>query len=153
MRWTKISAIGPFGYFVNPSKIWLFTKDGYSGLATEFFSDTSVNLTADGRPVFGSPIGTSSFISTYVKGKVQEWLKELDISSKFADSQPQAAYSALTHGLYSKWNYLARTTPGIEHDLQPIEDFIRSELLPKLTGREPNNDPERCLFPLLGRVD
>ena len=84
--------------------------------------------------------------------KVHEWVAELDILSQFADSQPHAAYSALTHGLYSKWNYLARTTPDIENLLSPIEDAIRMKILPKLTGREAPNDLERCLFALPTRV-
>ncbi len=151
--WSRISTLGPaYGYFVNPSKTWLVTKDGYAGLASDVFSDTNVNLTAAGRPVLGSPIGTAAFISSYVKEKVQEWVEELDILTNIADSQPHAAYSILTHGLYSKWNYIARTTPGIEHDLQPLEDTLRMNLLPKLTGKEPPGDAERCLFALPARA-
>ena len=151
--WSKLSAVGPsYGYFVNPSKTWLVTKDGYSGLASEYFGDTNVNITSHGRPILGSPIGTPEYISSFVEHKVQEWVKELDYLSMFADSQPHAAYSALTHGLYSKWNYLARKTPDIEHSLLSLEDFIRMKLFPKLTGREPPNDQERCLFALPTRV-
>ena len=151
--WSRISALGPFyGYFVNPSKTWLVTRDGCSGLASEFFGDTNVNTTHHGRPVLGSPIGTPEFISSFVNGKVQEWVAELDTLSQFADSQPHAAYSALTHGLYSKWNYLARTTPAIENLLSPLEDAIRMKILPRLTGRDAPNDQERCLFALPVRV-
>ena len=151
--WSKISTVGAaYGYFVNPSKTWLVTKEGYASLASELFSDSNVNLTRDGRPVLGSPIGTDSFISTYVAEKVQEWVNELDNLTSIADSQPHAAYSALTHGLYSKWNYIARTTPGIERELQPIEDTIRLKLIPKLTGREPPGDAERHLFGLPARA-
>ena len=101
--WSKLSAVGPsYGYFVNPSKTWLVTKDGYSGLASEYFGDTNVNITSNGRPVLGSPIGTPEYISSFVEHKVQEWVKELDNLSMFADSQPHAAYYALTHGLYIK---------------------------------------------------
>ena len=107
-----------------------------------------MNLTADGRPVLGSPIGTPTFISTYVAEKIQEWVSELEVLTNIADSQPHAAYSALTHGLYSKWNYIARTTPGIEQDLQPLEDSIHMKLLPKLTGREPPCELKRRLFAL-----
>ncbi len=65
-------------------------------------------------PRTGSPIGTDDFITSFVNGKVQEWNAELDTLSHFAESQPHAAYSALTHGIYSKWNYLTKTTPAIE---------------------------------------
>ena len=147
--WSNISTVGPaYGYFVNPSKTWLVTKDGYAGLASECFSDTNVNLTADGQPVLGSPIGTSTFISAFVKEKVQEWVDELEVLTNIADGQPHAAYSALTHGLYSKWNYITRTTPGIEHNLQPLEDMLRMKVFQKLTGREPPCETEQCLFGL-----
>ena len=127
-------------------KGWLF------GLDSEFCGDTSVNTTSHGRPVLGSPIGTPEYISSFMNGKVQEWVAELDTLSQFADSQPHAAYSALTHGLYSKWNYLARTTPTIENLLSPLEDAIRMKILPRLTGRDAPNDQERCLFALPVRV-
>ena len=126
----------------------MITKDGYSDLAADYFGDTHVNSTSNGRPVLGSPIGTSEYIASFVKVKVQEWVAELEKLSQFADSQPQAAYSVLTHGLYSKWNYLARTTPAIEDLLSPLEDAIRTKVLPKLTGKEPPNAQERCLFAL-----
>ena len=62
-------------------------------IASECFSDTNVNLTAESRPVLGSPIGTSTLISTFVKEKVQEWVDELEVLTNIADRQPHAAYS------------------------------------------------------------
>ena len=48
--WEKLLTIGPsFGYFVDPSKTWLVTKDGHVGLASEIFGDTSVNITTQGH--------------------------------------------------------------------------------------------------------
>ncbi len=60
-----------------------------------------------------------------LNGKVQEWNAELNTLSQFAETQPHAAYSALTHGIYSKWNYLTRTTPAIENLLTPLEESIK----------------------------
>ena len=34
-------------------------------------------------------------------------MNEVDKLSKFAQTKPHAAYSAFTHGLSSKWNYVA----------------------------------------------
>ena len=151
--WEKLLTIGPsFGYFMNPSKTWLVTKDGHVGLASEIFGDTSVNITTQGQPVLGSPVGKPDYILHFVNQKVQEWVKELGNLSNIADSQPHAAYCALTHGLSSKWNYLSRTTPEIHLLLQPLEDTIRTQLLPKLSGREAPNDLERCLFTLPARL-
>ncbi len=116
------------------------------------FGDSNVNLTTDGHPVLGSPVGTDTFISAFVAEKVQQCVKELDNLTNIAESQPHAAYSVLTHGLYSKWNYIARTTPGIECSLKPFEDTVRLKLIPKLTGREPPRDANRCLLSLPSRA-
>ena len=48
--------------------------------------------------------------------------KELEHLSDIATTQPQAAYTAFTHGIKSKWIYLARTTPNIDHLLAPLEE-------------------------------
>ena len=151
--WDKLSSIGPsYGYFVNLAKSWLVTKDDHLLTASDLFGDTNVNITSEGRSVLGSPIGKPSFIESFVNEKVQEWTNDIENLSMFADSQPHAAYSALTHGLTSKWNYLSRTTPDIDHLLQPLEDSIRSKLFPKLTGRDPPSDQERMLFALPARL-
>ena len=67
-------------------------------------------------------------------------------------TQPHAAYSALTHGLMSKWTYLSRTTPDIGPLLRPIDDAIRSDLIPALTGRPPPSDLQCTLFALPARL-
>lgn len=37
--------------------------------------------------------------------------------SDIATSQPHAAFSALTHGLLSKWSYLSRVVPDVGNKL------------------------------------
>ena len=151
--WDKLIAVGPsFCYYVNPSKTWLITKEGLVTVASELFGNTHVNITTKGRPVLGSPVGTADYISSYVCQKAQDWVKEVGTLADIAESQPHAAYSALTHGLTSKWNHLSRTTPGIESVLQPVEDAIKTTLFPKLFGRDAPNDLERRLFALPARL-
>ena len=60
--------------------------------------------------------------------------------AKIAESQPHAAYLALTHGLSSRWWYVFCTLPDIAECLQPLEDIIRCMLLPTLLGISPPND-------------
>ena len=151
--WDNLTKLGPsFGYFVNPKKTWLVTKDGSLSTASQIFGDSEVNITTEGRPVLGSPIGKQEFISDFVTGKVTHWIAEIEKLSEIADSQPHAAYGAITHGLASKWAYLSRTTPGIDQLLLPLENSIRTTLLPKLTGRDAPNDLERSLFALPARL-
>ena len=116
--------------------------------ASKIFTGTDVNITTEGRPVLRSPIGKPGFITKFVATKVDEWISEIDKLSEFADSHPHAAYSALTHGLTSKWTSSLRTTANINELLRPLEDKITTVLLQKLTGREVPNTTERSLFTL-----
>ena len=59
-----------------------------------------------------------------------------------------AAYSALTHGLSSRWRYVFRTVPNISVLLQPLEDVIRCTFLPAVLGISPPNDAIRSLLAL-----
>ena len=68
--------------------------------------------------------------------------------SSIAITQPHAAFAAFTHGLTSRLTYLARTTPNIEELSKPLEETIRKDFLPNLTGRNAFNDTERDLLEL-----
>ena len=110
--WDRLTMEGPrFGYYANPSKTWLVTKDQYLHNAANIFSDSGVKITSHGRPYLGAPLGSQEFIEEYLSNKVGEWTSNVTILSKIAVSQPYAAYSALTHGFSSKWSYLSRVPP------------------------------------------
>ena len=65
---------------------------------------------------------------------------------------PQSAYSAFTHGVISKWNFVFRTCPNFESFLQPLEDIIRCRFIPALFSRAAPNNTERNLFSLPCRL-
>lgn len=65
--------------------------------AVAAFSGTDVNVTSEGRPHLGVPIGTSEFRRRYIMEKVKDWSKEVETLTSIANTQPQAAYAALTH--------------------------------------------------------
>ena len=75
-------------------------------------------------------------------------ISSITLLTEIAKSQPHAAYSALVHGLSSKWSYLSRVTPNISHLLIPLDFTLRTELLPALTDRPIPNDQECALFAL-----
>ena len=146
-------SLGPaYGYNANALKTWLITKQQYLQTAKEAFKGTLVNITTEGRSHLGAPLGTREYIEQYVNKKVTEWCSELEKLTSIAETQPHAAYAAITHGLASKWNYISRTTPNIGNLLNPIEDTLRTKLIPKLTGRPPPNDAERDLLALPVRL-
>ncbi len=72
--------------------------------------------------------------------------------SSIAISQPHAAFAALTHGLSSRWTYLARTTPNIKDLIKPLEETIRTIFIPNLTSQNAPNDKERQLLALPARL-
>ena len=151
--WDKLVTAGPdFGYFANPSKTWLITKQGRHADAITTFADTGVNVTPDGRPYLGTAIGSQEYVEAHTKLKVDEWLSCVNHLTDIAKTQPHAAFAALTHGLMSKWTYLSRTTPGISHIMEPLDESLRCKLLPALTGRPPPSDLECSLFALPARL-
>ena len=57
-----------------------------------------------------------------------------------------------THGLASRWVYVARTIPNIGHLLQPLEELLRTKFIPSLTGCATPSDMERELLALPDRL-
>ena len=77
------------------------------------FKALDVQITREGQKHLGAALGSQTFVETYVTGKVQEWVREVERLAALARSQPHAAYAAMTHGLSSKWTYLSRMIPNI----------------------------------------
>ena len=151
--WDHLTTEGPgFSYFPNPSKTWLVTKEGCYAAGISTFTDPGVNVTSDGRPYLGAAVGSRKFVEKHVESKVNSWLSCVCNLTTIAKTQPHAAYSALTHGLLSKWTYLCRAVPNISNLLKPLDDILRTKLIPALTGRPPPSDLECALFALPARL-
>ena len=67
-------------------------------------------------------------------------MEEVQRLAKIAKSQSQAAFTALSHGLSSRWTYLPRVTSFNADYLKPPEDAIRQDLIPALTGQPHPSD-------------
>ena len=119
--------------------------------ARELFKGPKVNITSQGRPYLGVALGPDEFCEQYITRKVSEWKEELVLLAKIATFQPHASFAAFIHGFIHKFTYLARTNPNIGSLMQPLEDTIRSQLIPAWTGKAPPSDLERDLFALLAR--
>ena len=149
----QLSLLGPhFGYFPNASKTWLVVKEQYLEHAQLLFANTCVNVTKDGRPHLGAAIGYTAFVAQYVSNKITTWISELKLLSSFAITQPHAAYSAFTHGLVSKWLFVARTIPNVDDLFHPLEDCIRHSFIPAVTGHLPPSDLNRDFLALSTRI-
>ena len=88
----------------------------------------------------------------YVDEKVAGWIQEVESLSQIAQSQPHASYSAFTHGVMSKWNFILRTIPDIQTNLLPLEDTIQKCFLPSITGQNPFGQQLRRLMALPARA-
>ena len=151
--WDLFSAAGPdFGYFANSTKSWLMVKEQHLEEAKRIFAETGIHITCEGKRHLGAALGTRNFVVEYVREKAANWKAEIGRLSSFARSEPHAAYAALTHGLMSHWSFLLRSNEGIAHLLQPVEDAIRRQLLPAITGRDAISDHERDLLALPARL-
>ena len=150
--WSLLNTIGPeYGYNPNAAKSWLIVKEEHFEAAERLFAGTGINVTAEGKRHLGAAMGTRSFVESYVSKKVEKWKCEIEKLSEIAKSQPHAAYTALTKGLCSRWNFLLRTVPNIADLLQPLEDAITQSFIPALIGRQ-LDDEERRIFALPCRM-
>jgi len=71
-----------------------------------------------------------------LKTKVEGWVKDLELLSKYAQDDPQATYSAFTKGLCSRWTHIQRTVPDMSELFEPLENAIRDQFISALVGRE-----------------
>ncbi len=150
--WEHLSTRGPgYGYFVNPPKTWLLVKEQHLRTAQQCFAETGINITTEGKRLLGAAIGKKTFVSNYLNEQASRMAVRVERLAEIAVSQPQAAYTALTHGLASEWAFLSRTTDEAGVHLQLVEEKIRAKLIPALTGRLQPGVPERDLFALPAR--
>ena len=115
-------------------------KQSHFDEASNMFAGSGVNVTLDGRPYLGTAIGSNDYVEEYVNSKVRAWSCSINILSDVAKSQPRAAFLALTCGLLCKWTYISRVVPNISHLLVPLDELLRTNLIPAITGRPPPND-------------
>ena len=135
--WDTLASKGPnYGYYTNARKTVLVVKPQHEAQAKGIFANTGIEIQTNGARHLGAAIGSKQFMDEYVQRKVQQWCTELETLTSFATTEPQAAYAAYAFGLKGKWNFLQRVLPNLADEFQPLEDLIRSNFLPKLTGRD-----------------
>jgi len=133
--WDQISSLGPpFGYLFNASKTWLVVKEKHLKSAPLLFANTCVNITTYKGSHLGAAIGSPTCITQYVSSPLSS---ELQLLFSFAVTQPHTAYFAFTHGLISKWLFVACTIPDIDDLFKPLEECIQHTSIPAVTGHSP----------------
>ena len=153
MFWEALAKIGPkYGYYPKASKSYLIVKVEHDQKAHETFNDLDVKITTTGQRHLGAVIGSLQYKNEYVMKLVNSWTDQLHILSKIAEIDPQAAYSAFINGFRSKLTYFIRTIPEINELLRPLEDIMRNEFIPAITGGIVCSNDERKLLSLPPRL-
>ena len=147
--WETLCRLGPtFGYFPEGSKSWLIVKEKEVQKAQSVFKDTNINVTTEGQRHLGAVIGSKTFKQKYDQEKIDQWIKELCVLCKIAWCEPQAAYSGFIKGFKHKPICFMRTIPNIKTQLKQLDDVIRTEFIPAITGGINCSDTERRLMSL-----
>ena len=142
--WDRINEVGGYyGYWPNAVKSSLLVSPSRYNEACAIFAGTNVNVKSDGVTVLGSPVGSPKFVKHEVDKKIGQWCDKLRLLADIAQTQPQAAHCAFTHGLFNEWSYIFRTCEIDECQIQPLEECMRMVFIPSLLGREAVNDIER----------
>ena len=93
--WDKLSTISPkYGYFPKSTKSYLIVKKNYLKDAKTIFTDTNINIIADGRKHLGALVGSDTHKVQYVKNLVDDWNTQLKLLLTITETQPQAPYLA-----------------------------------------------------------
>ena len=144
---------GPkFGYHAEPTKSWLIVKEEWLEEAQEVFQDTGVNITVAGKKHLGAALGSSEFKAEFVSSLVDKWVTQIESLAQIAAFDPHSAYVAFTSALRHRYAFYMRTIPAIGSQLKPLEDAIRSKLIPALTEGRVVTDDERLLLSLPPRL-
>ncbi|KAL5479574.1 hypothetical protein EMCRGX_G023114 [Ephydatia muelleri] len=121
----------------NTKQVW-YANDATAG----------IGITSEGKCHLGAALGSRFFLESYISDKVKVWTSTILNLSLIAKTQPHAAYCAFFHGVSGLWTFFLCTIPDISSLLQPLEDAIRLNFIPSVTGRDSISDIERDLFAL-----
>ena len=80
--------------------------------------------------------------------KISQWVSEVNTLSSITISQPHAAYTCFTHGLFSRRLYVTRIVPDTSSSFQSLEKTLLTKFIPALTGLDPPGALQRSLFAL-----
>ena len=87
----------------------------------------------------------------FIQKKIMELTNSVVKLSKVAESQPQAAFSALAKSLQFEWSYLQRILPNFDDEYVPIQDAVNQMFSPAVFAGTISNQ-EHHLFTLPARM-
>ena len=86
------------------------------------------------RGGIGAVIGSEAFKVAYTKLLVDDWIKQLNLLSKIAETEPQSAYSPLVGGFKRKLAYVTCKISSSGDLLKSLKDVIRFNFILAING-------------------
>jgi hypothetical protein len=132
---------GPrYGYFPEASKCIYVCKAEDEPTAREVFERHGLKiLYSRGERYLGGFVGSGPKKEEWINEKVAKWVTDVKIMAQVAVNHPQAAYIGFVKCKQAEWQYLQRVVADIAHLFEPLEEAIRTYLLPALLGMQPND--------------
>ena len=118
----------------------------------ETFQDHNKKIKNDGHRHLGAVVGSNKNKEEFIIAKVPELVKQLEILTNFACTEPYVASSGFIHGLRHCYTYSMRTMSGISHLLKALDDNIDPFIKVLFQGYA-SNSTERVLFLLPAKYD
>ena len=123
---------GPkLGYFPKAVKTVLILKDKSLLLAAKLlFGDTGIEISCDGERHLGAVIGSKEARETYVKKKVEKWVKDVEELSEIGLDEPQAALLGFTKALCheSSVDLCDAYHSGHQRSLHPVGEVYKRKV-------------------------
>ena len=147
----KLLELGPdFGYHPEPKKTFLVTDAEDKEKAIEWFSELGVKVVT-GQRFLGGYVGDRENMEEYVQQQVQKWVHHVEKLTNAAESQPQAAYAALTKSLQFEWTSLQCVIPDCATAFAPLRDILFERFIPTVLGGS-ISEHEKVLLSLPARM-
>ena len=84
------------------SKSQLVVKEVGAEEAKRLFNGTGIQITTDGRRLLGAAVGNKEFEEELTKSNISTLVQQVTRLIEVAQTQPQAAHTAFTHGPIGK---------------------------------------------------
>ena len=146
--WDDLCDVGDlYGYHPNSAKTVLLVKPDKLEAANAAFEGTGIRVVTGGVKYLGGCVGEQADRCAFINRKIGDWVAELKTLTAFAETEPHAAYSALTHGLRGRWTYVLRTLSVDETFLEPLDSAVL-DLAKVITSRSSFTEEELAVLRL-----
>ena len=151
LEWaTQVHKLGPqYGYYLNPHKLVIVVPSRQIDKVRDALADTPFKHARiqDKGTLLGGYVGMNEGQEAFVANKVEQLNGSLSKLLTVGQDHPQELYTAVSASFQHKWNYLQRTHDVVKEVYQPLEESIRSQVLPTIFRWLPN-DAERKITAL-----